>query len=101
MPVTLDECEELAKGEGTDRWTLASRFAQRMLPQVFRLDHPVFGVRLAREHRVRLEGLVEGLATEIFTASDALGWVYQFWQAGRRTTSTARRRRLGRTSYLR
>ena len=81
VAVTLDECEKLAKNEGTDRWTLAARFAQRMLPQVFRPDHPVFGVRLAREHRVRLEELVEGLATEIFTASDALGWVYQFWQA--------------------
>ncbi len=81
VPVTLDECEELAKGEGMDRWTLASRFAQRMLPQVFRPDHPVFGVRLAREHRARLEELVEGLATEIFMASDALGWVYQFWQS--------------------
>lgn len=84
VPVTLDECEELAKGEGADRWTLAARFAQRMLPQVFRPDHPVFGVRLAREHRVRLEELVEGLATEIFTASDALGWVYQFWQGKRK-----------------
>ena len=81
VPVTLDECEDLAKGEGTDRWMLAAQFAQRMLPQVFRPDHPVFGVRLAREHRVRLEELVEGLATEIFMASDALGWVYQFWQA--------------------
>ena len=81
VPVTLDECEDLAKGKGTDRWTLASRFAQRMLPQVFRPDHPAFGVRLAREHRARLEELVEGLATEIFMASDALGWVYQFWQA--------------------
>ncbi|MCY3595854.1 MAG: N-6 DNA methylase, partial [Rhodospirillales bacterium] len=81
VDVTLEQCEELAKAEGTDRWALASRFAQRMLPQVFRPDHPVFGVRLAREHRVRLEELVEGLATEIFTASDALGWVYQFWQA--------------------
>ena len=84
VPVTLDECEELAKGEATDRWTLAARFAQRMLPQVFRPDHPVFGVRLAREHRGRLEELVEGLATEIFTASDALGWVYQFWQGKRK-----------------
>ena len=81
VDVTLEQCEELAKAEGTDRWALASRFAQRMLPQVFRPDHPVFGVRLAREHRVRLEELVEGLPTEIFTASDALGWVYQFWQA--------------------
>ena len=81
VAVTLGECEELAKNEGTDRWTLAARFAQRMLPQVFRPGHPVFGVRLAREHRARLEELVEALATEIFTASDALGWVYQFWQA--------------------
>ncbi|MYB36893.1 MAG: N-6 DNA methylase [Gammaproteobacteria bacterium] len=81
MPVTLDECEELAKDEGTDRWTLASRFAQRMLPQVFRPDHPVLEVRLAYEHRVRLEQLVEGLPAETFEASDALGWVYQFWQA--------------------
>lgn len=81
VPVTLDECEELAKGKGTDRWTLASRFAQGMLPQVFRPDHPVFGVPFAREHGARLEHLVEGLAVEIFTASDALGWVYQFWQA--------------------
>lgn len=81
VPVTLDECEELAKGQGKDRWALASRFAQRTLPQVFRPDHPVFGVRLAREHRVRLEELVEGIATEVFNASDALGWVYQFWQA--------------------
>ena len=81
VPITLDECEELAKGEGTDRWTLASRFAHRMLPQVFRPDHPVFQVRFAREYRGPLEELVEGLAMEIFTASDALGWVYQFWQA--------------------
>ena len=71
----------LAKGEGTDRWTLAARFAQAHAAAGVRPDHPVFGVRLAREHRVRLEELVEGLATEIFTASDALGWVYQFWQA--------------------
>ncbi len=81
VPVTLDECEELAKDEGTDRWTLAYRFAQRMLPQVFRPDHPVFQVRLARESRVGLEELVEGLPKHTFKASDALGWVYQFWQA--------------------
>ena len=81
VPVTLDECEELAKDEGTDRWTLASRFAQRMLPQVFRPDHPVLQVRLARESRAPLAELVEGLPGETFKASDALGWVYQFWQA--------------------
>ena len=81
VAITLDECEELAKKEGTDKWTLAARFAHRMLPQVFRPDQPVFEVQLAREYRLKLEGLVEGLPSEVFTATDALGWVYQFWQS--------------------
>ena len=81
VAVTLEECEELAKDEGIDRWALAARFAQRMLPQVFRPDQPVFEVRFAREHRLKLEGLVESLPVEVFTATDSLGWVYQFWQS--------------------
>ncbi len=81
VAVTLDECEELAKDEGADKWALAARFAHRMLPQVFRPDLPVFEVRFAREHRLKLEGLVEGLPAETFTATDSLGWVYQFWQS--------------------
>ena len=60
VAITLDECEELAKEEGIDKWTLGARFAHRMLPQVFRPDHPVFDVQFAREHRLKLEGLVEG-----------------------------------------
>ena len=59
---------------------MAARFAHRMLPQVFRPDHPVFEVQFAREYRLKLEGSVEGLPAEVFTATDALGWVYQFWQ---------------------
>ena len=81
IAVTLDECEELAKDEDADQWALAARFAHRMLPQVFRPDLPVFEVRFAREHRLKLEGLLEGLPPEMFTATDSLGWVYQFWQA--------------------
>ena len=81
VAVTLDECEELAKEEGVDKWALAARYAHRMLPQVFRPDLPVFEVRLAREHRLKLEGLVEGLPAGVFTATDSLGWVYQFWQS--------------------
>ena len=81
VAITLDECEELAKEEGVDKWALAVRFAHRMLPQVFRPDHPVFDVQFAREYRLKLEGLVEGLPAEVFTATDALGWVYQFWQS--------------------
>jgi hypothetical protein len=81
VAITLAECEELAKEEGVDQWALAARFAHRMLPQVFRPDHPVLEVRFAREHCLKLEGLVESLPAEVFTATDALGWVYQFWQS--------------------
>ena len=81
IAVTLEECEELAQEEGLDRWTLATRYAHRMLPQVFRPNHPAFEVQLAREHRLKLEQLVEGLPTAVFGATDSLGWVYQFWQS--------------------
>ena len=84
VAVTLDECEELAQEVGLDRWALAARFAHRMLPQVFRPDHPAFELQLAREHRLQLERLVEELPPELFGASDALGWVYQFWQSRRK-----------------
>ena len=87
VPVSLEDCDELAKEagkEGLDKWTLAARFAHQMLPQVFRPDLPVLEVRFAREHRLRLEALLEGLSPEVFTAADALGWVYQFWQARRK-----------------
>ncbi|MEA3411969.1 MAG: N-6 DNA methylase, partial [Pseudomonadota bacterium] len=80
VAITLDECEELGKDEGVDKWMLAARFAHGMLPQVFRPDHPVFEVQFAREHRLKLEGLVEDLPVDVFTAADSLGWVYQFWQ---------------------
>ena len=81
IAVSLDECEELAGEQGVDKWALASRFSHRLLPQVFRPDHPVFGVPFAREHRLKLERLVEGLPADLFQASDSLGWVYQFWQS--------------------
>ncbi len=102
--VALDECEELAKdangtgdggGASMDKWMLATRFAHAMLPQVFRPDLPVFDVRFAREHRQKLEAPVERLPTEVFTASDALGWVYQFWQSQTRTSETAPFSRVG------
>ena len=84
VAVTLEECEELGEDEGLDRWGMAARFAHRMLPQVFRPAHPAFEVRFAREHQLKLEALLESLPAEIFVASDALGWVYQFWQSRRK-----------------
>jgi hypothetical protein len=80
VAISLDECEELAAEEGTDLWGLAAQFAQAMLPQIFRLDDPVLAVKLPLEIRQQLQGLVAGLETETFTASDSLGWTYQFWQ---------------------
>ena len=85
VAVTLEECEELGKDEGVDKWTMAARFAHGMLPQVFRPDHPAFEVSMAREHRLKLEGLVEGLPPEVFAATDSLGWVYQFWQSRKKS----------------
>ncbi len=80
IAISLEECEELAAEEGTDLWGLAAQFAQAMLPQIFRVDDPVLAAKLPLEIRQQLQGLVAGLAREVFTASDSLGWVYQFWQ---------------------
>ena len=89
VAVTLDECEELAGETGKDKWALAAKFAEHMLPQVFRADLPVTELRLAHEHRLKLEKLVEALPASVFDASDALGWVYQFWQTERKAEINA------------
>lgn len=86
--VTLDECKELAEendplGDGSevkDGWDLAGRLAQKMLPQIFRADSPVFDVKLSINHVHALEELIADLHPDTFQASDALGWCYQFWQ---------------------
>lgn len=79
MAISLAEAEELAKEEGVDVWAFASRCAQGMLPQIFRPEDPLLQVSFATEHMLRLEGLLASLPAAVFTASDALGWVYQFW----------------------
>jgi len=81
VAVTLEECDDLAADEGAaNGWELAARFAAQMLPQIFRPDSPVFQLALPPEHQQRLERLVINLPPETFSASDSLGWVYQFWQ---------------------
>lgn len=85
VPISLDECHELAKEQGaTSGWELAGQFAAKMLPQVFRSDSPVYEVKLPQEYQVRLERLVSDLPLAVFKASDSLGWVYQFWQSKRK-----------------
>lgn len=84
MAISLAEAEELAKEDGASGgnvWVYASRCAQRMLPQLFRPDDPLLQITFATEHRIKLERLLASLAEDIFRGSDALGWVYQFWQS--------------------
>ncbi|WP_197678340.1 Eco57I restriction-modification methylase domain-containing protein [Pseudomonas synxantha] len=92
--LTLAECNELVQDPDVARdelerrcqsgWELAGVLASKMLPQIFRIDSPVFELELAPEHQRSLEQLGTGLALETFQAQDSLGWVYQFWQSKRK-----------------
>jgi len=85
VPITLEECEELAPELGArDGLDLACRFASRTLPGVFRRDDPVLDLPLALNDQVELRKLLASLPSECFRADDALGWTYQFWQAQRK-----------------
>jgi hypothetical protein len=95
VAISLEECEELAKEEGTDRWTLVSRYAQQMLPRIFRPDDPLLQVTLAMEHRLKLEELLDGLEPAVFTAGDSLGWVYQFWQSKKKDEVNKSEKKIG------
>jgi len=96
VAVTLEECEDLAPDEGASNgWELASRYAARMLPQIFRPDSPVFKLVLPPEHQQKLEGLVTEFPQQVFTASDSLGWVYQFWQAKKKDEINASEVKIG------
>ena len=96
VAVTLQECGDLAADEGAaNGWELASRFAARMLPQIFRPDSPVFQLTLPPEYEQKLERLVGDLPAEVFTSSDSLGWVYQFWQAKNKAEVNASEVKIG------
>ena len=96
VPVTLPECEELAPQEGEpDAWQLAARYASAMLPGIFRSDDPCARVRFALEGRVALENILATLPPVVFTADDALGWVYQFWQTKKKQEVNRSERKIG------
>lgn len=84
QPIDLDECRALAADRGLDIWVYAAFCAQKMLPGVFRLDDPALELKLDGAAQVELNGLMAGLKPEIFKATDALGWVYQYWQDQRK-----------------
>lgn len=103
--LTLAECSELAQDSDTARdelerrcetgWELAGVLASKMLPQIFRIDSPVFELEFAPEHQRSLEQLVTALAVETFQAQDSLGWVYQFWQSKRKEEVNASEVKIG------
>jgi hypothetical protein len=99
-PVTLAECDELVQEPSTSLgaksgWELAGKLAARMLPQVFKPNNPVYELVFAPEHQRALEKLLAGLPVDVFTASDSLGWVYQFWQAKRKDEVNASEVKIG------
>jgi hypothetical protein len=96
VAVTLQDCAELAAEEGAaDAWELAARYAALMLPGIFLADDPTSQAPLAPESRHALEKLVQDLAVEVFTADDALGWCYQFWQSRKKDEVNKSERKIG------
>jgi hypothetical protein len=93
--VTLEECQELARDEGKDPWDLAASFAQWSLPQIFRQDDPALRISLPPNARTALERIVSELPAEVFHATDALGWVYQFWQTDKKDEVNASGKKIG------
>jgi N-6 DNA Methylase len=96
VAVTLEECAELAPEEGElDAWQLAARYAGAMLPGIFRTGDPAAQVRFAPEGRNALERILSDMAPAVFTADDALGWVYQFWQSKKKDEVNDSGRKIG------
>ena len=95
-PVSMEDVAELARGAGeSDPWVLAARYAAEMLPGIFGTDDPTTRVSFSPDDRLRLEAILRGLPRELFTADDALGWVYQFWQSKRKGEVNKRGKKIG------
>jgi hypothetical protein len=96
VAVSLEDCEELAPSlDLKDAWAVAARFAAKELPAIFRADDPAGEVELPVEDRNPLIQLVTGLPVEVFTASDSIGWCYQFWQVERKEEVNAAGNKIG------
>ena len=95
VAVTMAEVEELAREAGEDWRTMAARFAQNSLPQIFRTGDPVLEVGLAPETRQALDRLLDSLPAVVFTADDSLGWTYQYWQTEKKDEVNASGNKIG------
>jgi hypothetical protein len=95
VSISLSDCQELAREKNVDWLALASQYAVRMLPQIFRPDDPVLEVQLPPETRQALQHLLESLPRDVFTADDSLGWVYQFWQTEQKEEVNKSEKKIG------
>lgn len=85
LPVSWETCKELAQElDEPDAWGLAGKLASHMLPQIFGTDD--LEIKLPPDKQKALEDLVLQLPADIFRTTDALGWVYQFWQTDQKET---------------
>jgi hypothetical protein len=96
VSVSMDDCKELASSLGLkDAWAVAARFAAQELPEIFRSDDPAGAVELSINDRKPLIDLVISLPKDVFTATDSLGWCYQFWQAEKKDEVNASGNKIG------
>ena len=93
--ISMGECEDLAREAGEDPHSMAARFAQDSLPQIFRKDDPVLEIALAPETRLAVNKLLDSLPAQAFTADDSLGWTYQYWQAEKKDAVNESGKKIG------
>jgi hypothetical protein len=81
-PLSIADCAGLAEeaADGRDAWDVAADVAAARLPGLFGALGLASRIALAPEDKQALEALIERLPGELFRASDALGWVYQYRQ---------------------
>ena len=90
VPVSLEDCRELAEAEGlTDPWIIAERCAASMLPAVFRIDDPVLSIELDPVQTQQLHRLVTGLDTRCSKPRTALAGPISSGARPRRMRSTS------------
>ncbi|MDQ3119001.1 MAG: BREX-1 system adenine-specific DNA-methyltransferase PglX, partial [Verrucomicrobiota bacterium] len=96
VALSLADLEDLAAEESIrEPWDLAARYTSALLPAIFRPDDPAGALMLPSEDRAELLRLLRGLPADTFTASDSLGWCYQFWQAERKDEVNAAGNKIG------
>lgn len=96
VPVSLQDCEELAPKEGEDdAWRLAARYTSVMLPDIFHLEDPCAQVPLTPSDHHKLESILLDIPKIVFTCDDSLGWMYQFWQSKKKDEVNASERKIG------